>query len=77
VHSATGSTSKLNIVSSFIPLFYLIKFSSDTTVSHYGSFKHIIEEMSSMWLGTVLYVQIWKEVQEEGYYGNPLKPNDL
>lgn len=63
----SGSTSKLNIVSSFIPLFYLIKFSSDTTVSYYGSFKHIIEEMSTMWLGTVLYVQIWKQVQEEGY----------
>lgn len=63
----SGSTSELNIVNSFIPFFYLIKFSSDTTVSYYGSFKHIIEEMSTMWLGTILYVQILKEVQEEGY----------
>jgi hypothetical protein len=44
----SGSTLELNILNSFIPLFYLTKLSSDTTVSHYGSFKHIREEMSTM-----------------------------
>ena len=43
-----GSTSELNIVSSFIPFFYLKKLSSDKTISYYGSFKHIVEEMSTM-----------------------------
>lgn len=63
----SGSTVELNILSSFIPFFYLKKLSSDTTVSHYGSFKHIREEMSTMWLGTALYVHIWEEVHEKGY----------
>lgn len=63
----SGSTSELNIVCNFIPFFYLTKLSSDKTVSYYGSFKHIIEEMSTMCFGTVKYVQIWKEVQEKGY----------
>jgi hypothetical protein len=43
-----GSTSELNIISSFILFFYFTKLSSDKTVSCYGSFKHIIEEMSTM-----------------------------
>jgi len=44
----SGSTSELNIFRSFIPFFYLTKLSSDKTVWYYGSFTHIIEEMSTM-----------------------------